>query len=29
VNFAPTEEQQMVKDMVKKFAETEIKPIAA
>jgi alkylation response protein AidB-like acyl-CoA dehydrogenase len=29
VNFAPTEEQQMVKDMVKKFAEAEIKPIAA
>jgi len=29
VNFAPTEEQKMVRDMVKKFAETEIKPIAA
>jgi alkylation response protein AidB-like acyl-CoA dehydrogenase len=29
VNFAPTEEQLMVKDMVRKFAETEIKPIAA
>jgi len=29
MNFAPTEEQQMVRDMVKKFAETEIKPIAA
>jgi alkylation response protein AidB-like acyl-CoA dehydrogenase len=29
VNFAPTEEQQMVKDMVRKFAEAEIKPIAA
>ena len=29
MNFAPTEEQRMVKDMVKKFAETEIKPIAA
>jgi alkylation response protein AidB-like acyl-CoA dehydrogenase len=29
VNFAYTEEQQMVRDMVKKFAETEIKPVAA
>ncbi|MDI6775829.1 MAG: acyl-CoA dehydrogenase [Syntrophales bacterium] len=29
MNFAPTEEQQMVRDMVRKFAETEIKPIAA
>jgi len=29
VNFAPTEEQQMVKDMVRKFAEAQIKPIAA
>ena len=29
MNFAPTEEQKMVRDMVKKFAETEIKPIAA
>ena len=29
MNFAPTEEQQMVKDMVRKFAEAQIKPIAA
>ncbi len=29
MNFAPTEEQLMVKDMVRKFAETQIKPIAA
>lgn len=29
MNFGLTEEQQMVKDMVKKFAETEIKPVAA
>lgn len=29
MNFALTEEQQMVKDQVTKFAETEIKPIAA
>jgi alkylation response protein AidB-like acyl-CoA dehydrogenase len=29
VNFAPTEEQSMVRDMVRKFAETEIKPVAA
>jgi len=29
MNFAPTEEQLMVRDMVKKFAETKIKPIAA
>jgi len=29
VNFAPTEEQLMVRDMVRKFAESEIKPIAA
>ena len=29
MNFAPTEEQLMVRDMVRKFAETEIKPIAA
>ena len=29
MNFAPTEEQQMVRDMVRKFAEAEIKPIAA
>jgi len=29
MNFALTEEQQMVKDMVTKFAENEIKPIAA
>ncbi len=29
MNFAPTEEQQMVRNMVRKFANTEIKPIAA
>jgi len=29
MNFAPTEEQLMVRDMVRKFAETEIKPVAA
>ena len=29
MNFAPTEEQQMVKDMVKRFVDEEIKPIAA
>ena len=29
MNFGLTEEQQMVKDQVTKFAETEIKPIAA
>ncbi|MBP8697308.1 MAG: acyl-CoA dehydrogenase family protein, partial [Syntrophobacterales bacterium] len=29
MNFALTEEQQMVKDQVTKFAETRIKPIAA
>lgn len=29
MNFGPTEEQQMVRDMVRKFAEAEIKPIAA
>jgi alkylation response protein AidB-like acyl-CoA dehydrogenase len=29
MNFALTEEQQMVKDQVTRFAETEIKPIAA
>ena len=29
MNFALTEEQLMVKDMVTRFAETEIKPIAA
>ncbi len=29
MNFALTEEQQMVKDMVTRFAENEIKPIAA
>jgi len=29
MNFAPTEEQQMVRDMVRKFAEAEIKPLAA
>ena len=28
MNFAPTEEQAMVRDMVRKFAEAEIKPIA-
>ena len=29
MNFGLTEEQKMVKDMVTKFAETEIKPVAA
>src|SRR5674536_368861 len=29
MNFAPTEEQLMVKDMVRKFAESQIKPVAA
>lgn len=29
MNFAPAEEQQMVRDMMRRFAETEIKPIAA
>jgi len=29
MNFAPTEEQLMVREMVRKFAESEIKPIAA
>ncbi|HOG18408.1 MAG: Acyl-CoA dehydrogenase [Syntrophaceae bacterium PtaU1.Bin231] len=29
MNFAPTEEQQMVRDMARRFAETEIKPVAA
>lgn len=29
MDFALTEEQQMVRDMVKRFAETEIKPVAA
>ncbi|HPK54511.1 MAG TPA: acyl-CoA dehydrogenase family protein, partial [Smithellaceae bacterium] len=29
MNFAPTDDQQMVRDMVKKFAEAEIKPVAA
>ncbi|MBW2599156.1 MAG: acyl-CoA dehydrogenase family protein, partial [Deltaproteobacteria bacterium] len=29
MNFAPTEEQQMVKDMVTRFVNEEIKPIAA
>jgi butyryl-CoA dehydrogenase len=29
MNFGLTEEQQMVKDQVTKFAETQIKPIAA
>ena len=29
MNFALTEEQQMVKDQITKFAETKIKPIAA
>jgi alkylation response protein AidB-like acyl-CoA dehydrogenase len=28
MNFAPTEEQQMVRDMVARFADEEIKPIA-
>ena len=29
MNFAPTDEQKMVRDMVRKFAEGRIKPIAA
>jgi alkylation response protein AidB-like acyl-CoA dehydrogenase len=29
MNFAPTSEQKMVREMVQKFAETRIKPIAA
>jgi alkylation response protein AidB-like acyl-CoA dehydrogenase len=29
MNFAPTEEQKMVREMVRKFAETQTKPIAA
>ncbi|MGV8058051.1 MAG: acyl-CoA dehydrogenase family protein [Smithellaceae bacterium] len=29
MNFGPTEEQQMLRDMVRKFAEAEIKPVAA
>ncbi len=29
MNFAPTEEQKMVREMVRKFAETHIKPLAA
>jgi alkylation response protein AidB-like acyl-CoA dehydrogenase len=29
MNFAPTEEQKMVREMVRKFSETQIKPIAA
>jgi alkylation response protein AidB-like acyl-CoA dehydrogenase len=29
MNFAPTEEQKMVREMVQKFSETQIKPIAA
>ena len=29
MNFAPTEEQKMVREMVRKFAETQIKPLAA
>ncbi|MCL2670340.1 MAG: acyl-CoA dehydrogenase family protein, partial [Syntrophaceae bacterium] len=29
MQFAPTEEQKMVRDMVRKFAEEQIKPIAA
>jgi alkylation response protein AidB-like acyl-CoA dehydrogenase len=29
MNFAPTDEQKMVREMVRKFAETHIKPIAA
>jgi alkylation response protein AidB-like acyl-CoA dehydrogenase len=29
MNFAPSEEQLMVRDMVRKFSESEIKPIAA
>ncbi len=29
MNFAPTEEQKMVREMVRKYAESHIKPIAA
>ncbi len=29
MNFAPTEEQQMVREMARRFAESEIKPVAA
>jgi len=29
VNFSPTEEQQMVREMARRFAESEIKPVAA
>ena len=29
MNFAPTDEQKMLRDMVKKFCEAELKPIAA
>jgi alkylation response protein AidB-like acyl-CoA dehydrogenase len=29
MNFAPTDEQKMVREMVRKFSETQIKPIAA
>ena len=29
MNFAPTDEQKMVREMVRKFAEAQIKPIAA
>jgi len=29
MNFAPTEEQLMVRDMVRKFAKSEIQPVAA
>jgi alkylation response protein AidB-like acyl-CoA dehydrogenase len=29
MNFAPTDEQKMVREMVRKFAEVQIKPIAA
>ncbi|MBW1672521.1 MAG: acyl-CoA dehydrogenase family protein [Deltaproteobacteria bacterium] len=29
INFAPTEEQLMVRDMVRKFAKSEIQPVAA
>ncbi|MHB8829794.1 MAG: acyl-CoA dehydrogenase family protein, partial [Syntrophales bacterium] len=29
MNFAPTDEQKMVRDMVRKFAEDNIRPVAA
>ncbi|HQG28984.1 MAG TPA: acyl-CoA dehydrogenase [Candidatus Ozemobacteraceae bacterium] len=29
MNFAPTDEQQMVREMARRFAESEIKPVAA